>query len=89
MTNLSATLRCEHHVIREADLAHASAADDFDDLIAGLGDHTQLRLFRPNRLARGNAFNRLSLCDNRNAIDDHVLNTERAGDRGRDTLTDR
>ena len=34
---LERDLAVEHHVIRETDLAHASAADDFDDLIAGPG----------------------------------------------------
>ena len=32
---LERDLAIEHHIIREADLAHASAADDLDDPIAG------------------------------------------------------
>jgi hypothetical protein len=33
---LERNLPVEHHIVGETDLSHASAADDFDDLIAGL-----------------------------------------------------
>ena len=34
---LERDLAVEHHVIGETHLAHASSADDFDDLVAGFG----------------------------------------------------
>ena len=36
---LERDLAVEHHIVGEADLSHASAADDFDDLIAPLRHH--------------------------------------------------
>ena len=38
---LERDLAVEHHVIRVAEFSHASAADDFDDPIAGLGHYVE------------------------------------------------